>query len=71
VGVAGHLTIGKPTRVAAQSGIGKNLDSGEIYFGRPALPRDEAFLLLKQIIRFPELADRARRLEAHLVEEER
>ncbi len=36
VGFAGHLTIGDNVKIQAQSGIGKNLNEGEIVQGSPA-----------------------------------
>lgn len=38
VGVAGHLTIGKGTRIAAKSGIISDVPPGQEYMGYPALP---------------------------------
>ena len=38
VGVAGHLTIGKGSRIAAQSGIMRDVPQGSEYMGYPAVP---------------------------------
>ena len=38
VGVAGHLTIGRGTRIAAKSGIIGDVPAGVEYMGYPALP---------------------------------
>lgn len=37
-GVAGHLTIGQGARIAAQSGIIKDVPAGQEYMGYPAIP---------------------------------
>ena len=37
-GVAGHLHIGMGARVAAQSGIMKNIPAGEEHMGSPSMP---------------------------------
>ena len=39
VGVAGHLHIGTGARVAAQSGVTKDIPAGEEWVGFPAAPR--------------------------------
>lgn len=39
VGIAGHLTIGRGARVAAQSGVTKDVPAGEEVVGFPATPR--------------------------------
>lgn len=41
VGLAGHLTIGSGSRVAAQSGVHRDLPAGAVYGGSPAIPIDE------------------------------
>ena len=38
VGIAGHLKIGSGTRLAAQSGIMKNIGPGQEMMGSPAVP---------------------------------
>ena len=38
VGVAGHLTIGKGARIAAKSGIMRDIPPGEEHMGYPAMP---------------------------------
>lgn len=38
VGVAGHLKIGKMARVAAQSGVTKDIPAGQEWMGYPAMP---------------------------------
>ena len=37
-GIAGHLKIGSGVKVAAQSGIMRNIDDGETVCGTPARP---------------------------------
>lgn len=38
-GIAGHLHIGKGARIAAQSGVTKDIPAGEEWVGFPAMPR--------------------------------
>lgn len=38
VGVAGHLRIGKAAKIAAQSGVMRNVPPGEEYMGTPCVP---------------------------------
>jgi UDP-3-O-[3-hydroxymyristoyl] glucosamine N-acyltransferase len=38
-GVAGHLTVGAGARIAAQSGVTKDVPAGEEWVGFPAAPR--------------------------------
>jgi UDP-3-O-[3-hydroxymyristoyl] glucosamine N-acyltransferase len=40
-GLAGHLTLGKAARVAAQSGVFRDVAPGETVFGYPAMPVKE------------------------------
>ena len=41
VGVAGHLNIGKGVRIAAQSGIMRDIPAGQEMMGYPAVPIKE------------------------------
>lgn len=68
VGVAGHVTIGEGARLAAKSGVAKDLPGGQDYFGSPARPQAEAFRILREYGRLPELAKRLKTLEARLAE---
>jgi UDP-3-O-[3-hydroxymyristoyl] glucosamine N-acyltransferase len=36
--VAGHLTIGAGVRLAARTGVTRNLEAGQTYGGAPAVP---------------------------------
>lgn len=52
VGVADHLHIGKGAKIAAQSGLMRDVPAGQIYAGSPAMPeRDVArhVLLMQQL----------------------
>jgi UDP-3-O-[3-hydroxymyristoyl] glucosamine N-acyltransferase len=42
VGLAGHLTIGAGAVVAAKSGVSNSIAAGEVYWGYPAKPQQEA-----------------------------
>ena len=55
VGVSKTLTIGTNATVLAQSGVGKDIEDGKIYFGSPA---EDALLKKKELVwikRIPEL----------------
>lgn len=53
VGVAGHLTIGDMAQAAAQSGVTKDIPSGAVYGGYPAVPvkdwHRQAIILKKMV----------------------
>ena len=53
VGIAGHLTIGKAARIAAKSGIMRDIPAGEEHMGYPAVPIKQFMkqtALLKRLI---------------------
>jgi UDP-3-O-[3-hydroxymyristoyl] glucosamine N-acyltransferase len=66
VGLAGHIRIGKGAKLAAQSGVPKDIAAGASYFGSPALPIlvEQRLLVLRR--RLPELFKRVDALEEHL-----
>ena len=68
VGIAGHVTIGAGARLAAQSGLAKDVEGGQDYFGSPARPQAEAFRILREYGRLPQLARRIKQLEARLAQ---
>ena len=63
VGIVGHIEIGDQVVVAAKSGISKNVASGQIMYGTPALPMRAAKERLAYIGRLPKLFERVKRLE--------
>ena len=55
VGVSKTLTIGNNVTVLAQSGVGKDLEDGKVYWGSPA---DDAVVKKRELIwvkRIPEI----------------
>ncbi len=64
VGVADHITVGDGAKVAAQSGLDRDLPAGAVVFGSPAVERRRAYRLVALTHRLPELFARLRRLEA-------
>jgi UDP-3-O-[3-hydroxymyristoyl] glucosamine N-acyltransferase len=66
VGLAGHLTLGKGAKVAAQSGVGKDVPAGASVFGTPSLPIvvEQRLAVLRR--KLPELFKRVDKLERHL-----
>jgi UDP-3-O-[3-hydroxymyristoyl] glucosamine N-acyltransferase len=63
VGLAGHLTVGKGAKIAAQSGVPADVPAGESLFGSPALPvmLEKRLHVLRQ--RLPELFKRVDALD--------
>jgi len=47
VGIAGHLKVGTGARIAAQSGVMKDIPAGQEMMGSPAMPKKES---MRQII---------------------
>ncbi|HEY1763820.1 MAG TPA: UDP-3-O-(3-hydroxymyristoyl)glucosamine N-acyltransferase [Opitutaceae bacterium] len=66
VGLSGHIRIGQGAKIAAQSGVAKDIPAGETYFGTPALPivAEQRLLVLRR--KLPELFKRVDALEKHL-----
>jgi UDP-3-O-[3-hydroxymyristoyl] glucosamine N-acyltransferase len=66
VGLSGHIRIGKGAKLAAQSGVAKDIPAGASYFGTPALPIivEQRILVLRR--KLPELFQRVDALEDHL-----
>jgi len=59
-GVAGHLTIGSGARIAAQSGITRDVPAGAEYMGYPAVPIKQ---YLRQVVTLAKLTDQKKPLE--------
>ena len=53
VGISNHAVLEDGVQVAAKSGVHGRLRSGLAYFGIPALPKDQAFKLLRALRRLP------------------
>ena len=69
VGIADHCEIEDDAVVGAQAGIpsGKIVHGGQIVWGTPARPLDKFKKQFAWFSRLPELADRVKRLESHLL----
>ncbi len=63
VGVAGHLRIGQGAQLAARTGVSKDLDGGQTYWGTPAAPIAEAKRKLAHINMLGRLFHRVKVLE--------
>jgi UDP-3-O-[3-hydroxymyristoyl] glucosamine N-acyltransferase len=61
VGIGGHITIGKNSRVGAQSGIISNTKEGSEVMGSPAIPLKSFF---KSSVIIPKLPDMYKQLAA-------
>jgi len=59
VGIIGHIKIGDEVKVAAQSGIGKELGQGEIVQGSPAF---DAGIYQRSYVGFRKLPDLIKRI---------
>lgn len=68
VGAAGHLTVGKNTQVAAQSGIPHDVPANSVIGGYPATDIHSWRRYSVLLPQLPELARRVRRLEKALQE---
>jgi UDP-3-O-[3-hydroxymyristoyl] glucosamine N-acyltransferase len=66
VGAAGHLTVGKNTQVAAQSGIPHDIPANSVVGGYPTTDIHSWRRYSVLLPRLPELARRIRRLEKEL-----
>jgi len=66
VGTVGHITIGRGTKVGAQSGINHDLPAGSSVYGNPCLPYmlEQRLTVLRR--RLPELFKRVDALEERL-----
>ncbi len=71
VGIADHLTVGEGARVAAQSGITRDVPPGQTVFGYPAVEFRRAFRQVALVQRLPALAQRLPELARRLEELER
>ena len=69
VGIADHCEIEDDAVVGAQAGIpsGKTVRSGQIVWGTPARPLDKFKKQFAWFSRLPELAERVKRLESHIL----
>jgi UDP-3-O-[3-hydroxymyristoyl] glucosamine N-acyltransferase len=68
VGIADHITVGDFVKIGSQSGIDRDVPSGEIRFGSPALKGMgyyRSFAVFKEL---PELARKVRNLEKSVAE---
>src|SRR5947199_265510 len=65
-GSAGHLTVGDGARIAAQSGVPRDLPAGGEYAGYPAVEAREWRRVSASLPRLPDLLRRVRRVERAL-----
>lgn len=63
VGIVGHVEIGDRAVIAAQSGVSKNVPPGQVWFGTPAVPIQEAKERIAQVARLSKLIKRVKSLE--------
>jgi UDP-3-O-[3-hydroxymyristoyl] glucosamine N-acyltransferase len=64
VGMADHLSLGDGVKVAAKSGITRDIPAGQSIFGYPAIEFRKGFKLVALTHRLPELFQRLAKLEA-------
>ncbi|GIW99188.1 MAG: UDP-3-O-acylglucosamine N-acyltransferase [Pirellulaceae bacterium] len=68
VGVADHVTIEDRVTVGARSGIMRDVASGEVVLGAPALPIKQAMQINALMAKLPELRQTVRKLEREVKE---
>ncbi|HWA42471.1 MAG TPA: UDP-3-O-(3-hydroxymyristoyl)glucosamine N-acyltransferase [Hypericibacter adhaerens] len=66
VGIADHLTIGDDAVVMASSGVGRDVASGTVVGGTPALPRQQLFEQWVWLARLKRMAEEIRSLGERL-----
>lgn len=66
VGVVDHVRIGHDTVVGAQAGVAKDIPSGSVFLGSPAVPHMELKRTLAALNRLPELLKTIRTLEERM-----
>lgn len=71
VGVAGHLVIGDGVVAEARAGITKDIPAGQMVYGFPAAPREQAARLHAHVQRLPKLKQKVAELEARLAKLEK
>lgn len=65
-GVAGHLVVGDGVIAEGRSGITKDVPAGQMVYGYPAAPREQAARLHAHIQRLPKLKQKVADLEARI-----
>jgi UDP-3-O-[3-hydroxymyristoyl] glucosamine N-acyltransferase len=68
VGIAGHLTIGDKCIIMAQAGVTKDVPSGSIMLGAPAVPHKEFKRVIAAMQRLPETVSKLHELEEQLAD---
>lgn len=66
VGIVDHVEIGDDVTVGAQAGVTKNIPSGGVFLGSPAVPHLAFKRSVAAVNRIPKLLNTLKRLEAHL-----
>ena len=67
-GFADHLAVGDRAMVAAQAGVFRDVPSGTLVAGSPALPHEQAGPIHGALLRLPDLRKQIRRLEQRVRE---
>ena len=68
VGIAGHLTIGDKCIIMAQAGVTKDVPSGSVMLGAPAVPHKEFKRVIAAMQRLPETVSKLHELEEQLAD---
>ena len=66
VGIGDHRQVGDGAQLAAKSGVHRDVPAGRTVFGYPAFERREAFRMVANVRKLPELLARLHRLEEAL-----
>ncbi len=67
-GVAGHLVVGDGVIAEGRSGITKDVPAGQVVYGFPAAPREQAARVHAHVQRLPRLKEKVRTLEQRIAE---
>lgn len=67
-GVAGHLVVGDRVIAEGRSGITKDVPAGQVVYGFPAAPREQAARIHAHMQRLPQLKAKVRTLEQRIAE---
>ena len=66
VGIVDHVTIGDDVTVGAQAGVTKDIPSGMVFLGSPAVPHQEFKRGVAAVNQFPRLLKKLHAIEARL-----
>lgn len=66
VGVKDHVQISDQVQVGAQAGIMRDVESGQVIFGSPAVPRKQKMVEVALVSKLPEMRKQLKQLEKQM-----